>query len=82
LLGSNAFGGKGLVIARPSSARIKFGYGGEKRGIAAGTMIVSPVIAVPVFARESLLGSFFAADLKLFFGQNFLPFVIAFVCFL
>jgi hypothetical protein len=45
-------------------------------------MIVTPIMAVPIFSGEGLLGAFFSADLELFFGQNFPPLAFGFCYFI
>jgi hypothetical protein len=78
LFGGDIFGSYGLVKARPPSAGIKFSDGGKQGRVATCAMIDSPVMAIPEFATEGLLCSFFSADLKLLFGEGFPPFVFGF----
>lgn len=82
LFGGDTFWAERLKITRPAGAGIKFGDRGKKGCIATGAMVVAPLMAVPVFAREGPLGALLPAYLKLFFGQDFPPLVFGFSYFL
>ncbi len=78
LFGRDTFGVEGLVIARPSSAGIKFSGGGKQRRVATSAVIVPIVMAVPIFSGEGSFGFFFSTDLKLLFVQSFPPLAFSF----
>src|SRR5687767_5333353 len=67
-----------FIKARPSGTGIKFRIGSKKFMMTARTVVCSLVVVVPVFARKSTLGPFFAKHVILNRRQFFFPFFIGF----